>query len=134
MCLSHDDRMDRIRDNEVHVCDLCDLQPGAQYRTPEGDTMLVTECLFDGPTDSVQVVNIRTGRIALVAGRTKLGRDRAGRLYASRYLNPPVEADEEDKTPTLVDEEVDLGAPVQAPPDVTAQDKDEPNTTTMGDI
>jgi hypothetical protein len=125
--------MDRIRDNEVHVCDLCDLQPGAQYRTPEGDTLLVTECLFDGPTDSVQVVNIRTGRIALVAGRTKLGRDRAGRLYASRYLNP-VEADVEDNTLTLVDEEVDLGVPVQAPRDAAAQDGDEPNTTTMGDI
>lgn len=82
MCFSTDHA------NRIEVCKLSDLEPGAQYRVPDGDSVLVTECLFDGPTDSVQTVNIRTGRIAHVRGDTKLGRDRQGRLYASRYLNP----------------------------------------------
>ncbi len=77
--------------NKVLVCDVGDLRPGQQYRTPSiggapGEDILVCESLNN--EDTTTTVCIRTGTITMVPSATHLGRDRCGRLYASRYLNP----------------------------------------------
>ena len=64
------------------------LQGGEQYRTPDGVTMLVTA---ERSTLHTTCVNMTTGELVAVANDVKLGRDRAYRLYASRYLNPPAQ-------------------------------------------
>lgn len=69
--------------NKVQVCTVGDLKPGDQYRTPDGKTLLVTD------TTPNVVVDIETGATNQADPTTKLGRDRAGRLYASRFLNQP---------------------------------------------
>jgi hypothetical protein len=92
MCLANN-----FDGNKTLVCQVGDLTNGDQYRTPDepgislGDTMLVL-CL---PTDDIseqegftKVASLRTGVVIGVSNSIKLGRDRAGRLYASRYLNP----------------------------------------------
>ena len=79
MCLSENG-------HKTLACTVGDLQPGQTYRTPEGQTMLVT----DGPRNlnGVTVVNVETGALAFVSLDTRLGHDRRDRLYASRSLNP----------------------------------------------
>ena len=71
--------------NKVHVTDVGNLAPGEKYRTPEGDTLMV--CATPNNEVSTTVANLRTGEISTAPSATKLGRDRAGRLYASRSLN-----------------------------------------------
>ena len=71
--------------NKVHVTDVGNLAPGEKYRTPEGDTLMV--CATPINEVITTVVNLRTGIIVTALSATKLGRDRAGRLYASRSLN-----------------------------------------------
>lgn len=85
--------------NKTLVCQLGDLTNGDQYRTPYGDTMLVLcDPVHDVEDGYVRVASIKTGVIIGVSTSIKLGRDRAGRLYASRSLNDPqpavVDADE----------------------------------------
>lgn len=103
--------------NKVEVCTAGDLKPGQQFRTPNGDTILVTD--GSGTLEEVATVNVRTGRLATERADTRLGTDRRGRLYASRYLNRTPRSDA-----TVQDEQVDVSQPPQAPP----------NHTTMGDI
>lgn len=74
--------------NKTLVCQVGDLKVGQQYRTPEGTTRIMT----DGTTnlDGVSLmVEIETGKVFNVDNSTKLGTDRAGRMYASRSLNNP---------------------------------------------
>lgn len=75
--------------NRVRECDLGDCAPGTQYRTPEGDSVLVCDTLNN--ETHTTTVNLRTGLISMVPSTVKLGRDRSGRLYASRFLNPTPE-------------------------------------------
>ena len=114
--------------NKVLVCTVGDLYAGRQYRTPDGQTMLVTdagnadspgleaicESLGEGQT---LVINLRTGEFDKVSNSVKLGKDREGRLYASRFLNgDPNQTDALDGSAgTLPDAPVD-------PPDVVAAD------------
>lgn len=72
--------------NKVQVCTVGDLTSGSTYRTPEGGDMLVTDRRGAG---KVVVVNTATGLTSEVDESIRLGTDRAGRLYASRFLNPP---------------------------------------------
>lgn len=75
--------------NKTLVCTVGDLQPGQRYRDPEGNEYLIAE--------GDLIVNVATGAVTCrldwveAEGRyrkdTKLGTDRAGRLYASRSLN-----------------------------------------------
>jgi len=72
--------------NKVLTCQVGDLVPGNTYRTPDRQTPMV----LDLPADYdgfVRVTN-EQGQVTSVPTSTKLGHDRAGRLYASRYLNP----------------------------------------------
>jgi hypothetical protein len=71
--------------NKVEVCEVGNLAPGQTYRTPDGLTCMV---LVPVP-GKFQVVDA-LGCVSEVPTTTKLGRDRKGRLYASRYLNPPL--------------------------------------------
>lgn len=92
--------------NKVQECTLGDLKPGQQYRTPfpNATTMMVTTIdaeETDKPVGgkTVMVVDLNTGLLEEEECSLKLGRDRHGRLYASRYLNDPkpdavVDADE----------------------------------------
>ena len=48
-----------------------------------------TFVVIDGPRlAGSAAVNLRTGVVAAVNNDVRLGHDRRGRLYASRYLNP----------------------------------------------
>lgn len=74
--------------NKVQVCTVGDLKPGDQYRTPDGGGVLVIDNENRRPeSPMVDVVIMNTGVLYAVAKNIRLGRDRAGRLYASRYLN-----------------------------------------------
>jgi hypothetical protein len=74
--------------NKTLVCQVGDLTPGQQYRTPEGRTLMVLSLMadHDGYT---RVADIETGEVFNPSNSTRLGTDRAGRLYASRSLNQP---------------------------------------------
>lgn len=82
--------------NKVQVCTVGDLLPGQRYRDPDGEEYLITDGTYP-------VVNLRTGEVASTLDwigtgfrkDIKLGTDRAGRLYASRYLNPATKPVEE---------------------------------------
>lgn len=87
MCFSSAHETDHAHKVALN-CQLADLRPGQRYRTPEGDTMMVTDApaLYDGV---VIVVNLRTGQALPASNSLKLGYDRADRLYAARRLNAP---------------------------------------------
>ena len=77
--------------NKTLVCQVGDLTNGDQYRTPEGNTMLVLHDPVHDDEDGYRpVACMQNGVILRVSNSIKLGRDRAGRLYASRSLNDPV--------------------------------------------
>lgn len=74
--------------NRVEVCRIGDLKPGDHFRTPEGRTWLVTA--HQQPNSEHQFCAcIEDGRMDAIPDGVRLGRDRRGRLYASRYLNRP---------------------------------------------
>lgn len=84
MCLDTNETFDG---HKTLVCQVGDLKLGDQYRTPEGETRIMT----DGTTgmDGYSlVVCLETGKVHNVNNSIKLGTDRRGRLYASRSLNP----------------------------------------------
>jgi hypothetical protein len=72
--------------NKLQVCTVGDLRPGEQYRTPDGNTQMVLNLAAD--RDGFVRVADTQGQVTSVANSIKLGTDRQGRLYASRYLNP----------------------------------------------
>ena len=77
--------------NKTLVCQVGDLKAGDRYRTPKGDTRLVMDQTARPCADGlVRTVSLFNGMPIDVDPTTKLGRDRAGRLYASRSLNCPV--------------------------------------------
>lgn len=79
MCIDNDG-------NKVQVCTVADLKAGEKYRVPDGgERMIVTPPATDGAT---RVVDLATGELLGTDPATKLGTDRKGRLYASRFLNP----------------------------------------------
>lgn len=71
--------------NKVAVCQVDDLVPGQTFRTPERHTLMVLDLATD---DGYSLCATETGAVIKVGNNTNLGHDRAGRLYASRYLNP----------------------------------------------
>jgi hypothetical protein len=75
--------------NKVQVCTVGDLKPGDKYRTPEGRTLMVTNLHILAQADEVDTIDLDNGKITVAKKDTKLGTDRAGRLYASRSLNDP---------------------------------------------
>lgn len=77
--------------HKIEVCRVSDLAPGDRYRTPDGRELLVTDLKFCA-AGFTTVIDVATGIVVDVDGATRLGRDRAGRLYASRSLNPVVPA------------------------------------------
>ena len=93
MCIDSD-----FTGHKVQVCQVGDLQTGQRYRLPAGDEVIVTD-LPDGRDGYTRVVDLATGRAYSATNSTRLGRDRAGRLYASRSLNAPSAAD----TPAVAD-------------------------------
>lgn len=80
--------------NKVEVCKVGDLKPGQRFRDPDGNEFLIA--------DGFLIVNVATGAVVSTLDwvgngyrkDVRLGTDRQGRLYASRFLNPP--------TPTAV--------------------------------
>src|SRR5687767_5436502 len=84
MCLTTDG-------NKVQVCTVGDLKPGDRFRDPEGNEFVVTHGLPNFGDFKV-TVNIDTGATYNATLDLRLGTDRKGRLYASRYLNPPAPA------------------------------------------
>ena len=72
--------------HKTQVCQVADLTPGQRYRTPNGEEYLVMAERYLDPL--VTVVDLATGEVVGVDPSTKLGHDQAGRLYASRSLNP----------------------------------------------
>jgi hypothetical protein len=85
------DSADDFDGNKVLVCQVGDLKPGDRYRTPDepGVSLGVSLMVLDLPAvEGFSMVTDTNGRVSSVPNSTKLGRDRCGRLYASRYLNP----------------------------------------------
>lgn len=72
--------------NKVLVCQVGDLMAGQRFRTPEAVEYMVLSLPADFDSHT-RVANIMTGTVANINNSVKLGRDRQGRLYASRYLN-----------------------------------------------
>jgi hypothetical protein len=82
MCASND-----FTGHKELVCTVGDLRPGDRYRTPDGGERLLVS---PPAADVTRVVDLVTGELLNADPATKLGRDRVGRLYASRSLNPVV--------------------------------------------
>lgn len=83
MCYGRDEQFDG---NKTEVCKVGDLVPGQSFRTPDAHTLAVLDLPCDEPGHSL--TTNESGVIVKVSDTTRLGRDRAGRLYASRSLNP----------------------------------------------
>lgn len=95
------DSSETFTGNKTLVCTVGDLKPGQQFRTQDGTTILVTNLGW---------VEVETGRaIDVDLSNLNLGRDRAGRLYASRSLNPQILEVEEEITPETTASYNDLG-------------------------
>ncbi len=79
--------------NRVLHCQLGDLKAGERYRTPEGRTLMVLSLMaqYDG---YVRVADVESGEVFNPSTSIKLGHDEQGRLYASRWLNPPTKGDQ----------------------------------------
>ena len=79
--------------NKTQVCTVGDLKPGNRYRTPSGAEMMVADLhpmnMVPQIYQFVFVVDTATGILGRERPDTRLGTDRAGRLYASRALNDP---------------------------------------------
>lgn len=72
--------------NRTQVCTVGDLTPGQNFRTQDGGSLMVVDL---PPTKEDRVYTVNTdGHVGEVNANIKLGRDRQGRLYASRFLNP----------------------------------------------
>ena len=105
--------------NKVEVCKVGDLKPGDRFRDPDGHDFMVAEGHL--------IVRLDNGTVQFLPDRprsratldwtgsgyrkdTRLGRDRRGRLYASRYLNPSVQSDTYDDRQAMIllqEEDVD---------------------------
>lgn len=86
MCYNTDAQFDG---NKVLERQVGDLATGDKYRTPDGRTML----MLGGPNITDKdgyslAADTQTGLVEFVSNSINLGRDREGRLYASRSLNP----------------------------------------------
>lgn len=91
--------------NKVLVCQVGDLKPGMRFRTPDGSEYMITDAeTVDGLTGVVKLAN---GQLDIERSDLKLGRDRRGRLYASRYLNPGVWPEPEPNPQWVVEEGIE---------------------------
>lgn len=86
MCMGDDG----FTGNKVQVCTVGELPHGSNYRDPNRNAWLVTKPTVNANPNTRVVVNLTTGAIEEHPSDLKLGRDRCGRLYASRTLNPNV--------------------------------------------
>jgi len=102
------DASESFEGNKVLVCQVGDLDAGQRYRTPDGKTLMV---LANLPEDhgSSYVADLDSGEAFTVGNSTKLGRDRAGRLYASRSLNMPITAPTDDTIPVILPDDTVAG-------------------------
>ena len=88
--------------NKVEVCKIGDLKPGDRFRDPDGHDFMVAEGHLIVRLDNGTVQSTLDWTGSGYRKDTRLGRDRRGRLYASRYLNPSVQSDTYDDRQAMI--------------------------------